>query len=355
MIEVKGYRLGFFGLTTPDTVELSSPGDTRFAPVIETARRMGDELRQAGADLVIAVAHVGYADDQALLDAGLADLVLSGHDHDLRLLYDGREALAESGSQADYVTAIDLTLDRVEENGRATVTWRPAFRAIDTGAVRPDPEGLELIKPLDAKLGAELDVPVGTTVTALDSRRAVVRGEEAAIGNLIADAIREAVGAQVAIVNGGGIRGNRTYPAGTVLLRRDILGELPFGNKTVKLEITGGDLVTALENGFSQVEQGGGRFPQVSGMVVTVDPTRPAGSRVRSVKIAGVNLDPSATYTLATNDFMARGGDGYVALTQARNLVDAAAARLMASQVMDRIAAAGQIAPEVEDRIVWAN
>lgn len=351
VVEVGGYKLGFFGLTTPETVEISSPGDTVFAPVLETAREASEKLRAAGADLVVAVAHVGRADDQALFESGIADLVLSGHDHDLRVLYDGRVALAESASQADYVTAIELTLDRAQGDDGPELVWRPSFRAIDTARVEPSPRGQELVAALEARLSAELDQPVGTTATALDSQRATVRGGEAAIGNLIADALRESVGAEVAIVNGGGIRGNKTYPAGTELLRRDILTELPFGNKTVKLEVTGEDIVAALENGFGRVEEGAGRFPQVSGMEVTVDLTKPPGARVRSVKIGGVNLDPSATYTLATNDFMARGGDGYAALVGKPNLIDPAAARLMASQVIDHVAAKGSVAPRVEGRI----
>lgn len=355
MIEVGGYKLGFFGLTTPETAQISSPGETKFAPVVETARRMGESLRAGGADMVIGVVHVGRGDDQLLLEAGVADLLLSGHDHDLRILYDGRRALVESASQADFVTAIDLVLDRVKDGDRETFAWRPAFRAIDTASVEPSARGLELVKPLDDKLSAELDVPIGTTATALDSQRPVVRGEEAAIGNLIADAMRAAVDADVAITNGGGIRGNKTYAAGTQLLRRDILTELPFGNKTVKLELTGADIVSALENGFSAVEEGAGRFPQVSGMTVTVDLSRPAGARVQSVKIGEANLDPSATYTLATNDFMARGGDGYAVLAGAKRLIDPAAASLMASQVIDFVAAKGQIEPKAEGRIVKAN
>jgi 5'-nucleotidase/UDP-sugar diphosphatase len=182
-----------------------------------------------------------------------------------------------------------------------------------------------------------------------------VRAQEAAIGNLIADAMRAAVDADVAITNGGGIRGNKTYPAGTELKRRDILAELPFGNKTAKLELTGADIVEALEHGFSKVEEGAGRFPQVSGMTVAVDLTKPAGARVQSVKVGDVNLDPSATYTVATNDFMARGGDGYAAFVGARNLINPAAAQLMASQVIDHVAAAGTVSPVVEGRIVTTN
>ena len=128
--------------------------------------------------------------------------------------------------------------------------------------------------------------------------------------------MRAAVDADVAITNGGGIRADREYAAGTKLTRGDILAELPFGNKTVKLELTGAQLREALENGFSQVEEGTGRFPQVSGLAVEVDLSKPAGERVKSVDGRRRPLDDAKTYTLATNDFMARGGDGYSVLSR---------------------------------------
>jgi 2',3'-cyclic-nucleotide 2'-phosphodiesterase (5'-nucleotidase family) len=355
LIEVQGVRLGFFGLTTPDTVQISSPGDTVFEPVLPTARAMVDKLRGDGADLVVAIAHTGWSDDWELFEFSGADLILTGHDHDLRVAYNGKVAMVESASQADYVTAIDLTVDRIKDGDRERLVWRPAFRAIDTATVAPHPAGLEITKAYEDKLSAELDVEIGTTSTPLDSRRATVRGMEAAIGNLIADAIRAAVDADVAITNGGGIRGNTEYPAGARLTRRDIQTELPFGNKTVKLEVTGAVIRKALENGFSKVEEGAGRFPQISGMTVTYDMARPAGARVVSVEIGGTPLDDARTYTLATNDFMARGGDGYTMLAEGKPLIDANAGQFMASQVMDYIDAAGDVAPAPAGRIVRLN
>ncbi len=142
-----------------------------------------------------------------------------------------------------------------------------------------------------------------TTEGPLDSRRNVVRGEESSMGNLIADAIRAATGADLAIANGGGIRADRTYDAGTVLTRRDILTELPFGNTTVLTELPGSQILAALENGVSQVEKGAGRFPQLSGATMVFDPTAPAGSRVAEVTIGGAPLDPDKVYTLADERF----------------------------------------------------
>ena len=84
-----------------------------------------------------------------------------------------------------------------------------------------------------------MDVPLGTTAVELDSRNATVRTREAAIGNLIADAMRASTQADVAIINGGGIRGGKVYPPGTTITRRDVLAELPFGNRVVTVEISG--------------------------------------------------------------------------------------------------------------------
>jgi 2',3'-cyclic-nucleotide 2'-phosphodiesterase (5'-nucleotidase family) len=172
------------------------------------------------------------------------------------------------------------------------------------------------------------------------------------MGNLIADALKAAVGADVALTNGGGIRADKQYQAGQKLTRRDILSEMPFGNTTVLLEVTGAQIKDALENGVSQVRELGGRFPQVSGIVAEVDVKEPVGSRVKSVKINGQPLDPAKTYKLATNDFVARGGDGYRAFANAKSLINVSASQLMASQVIDYVAKAGKVAPKVEGRVV---
>jgi 5'-nucleotidase / UDP-sugar diphosphatase len=351
VLEVAGYRLGFFGLTTPETAVLASPEPYSFAPLLETAATQAEKLREAGADLVIAVTHTGLAEDRALFEQGAADIILTGHDHQLLMLYDGQTAMMESAAQAEYVGALDLSLNRETSGEGDVVTWRPSFRAIDTARLEPDPGAAQMTRRLEESLSAELDVEIGRTASELDSRRATIRSGEAAIGNLIADATRAAVGADVAITNGGGIRADRLYPAGTVLLRRDILSELPFGNRTVKLETTGARLVEALENGFSQVEEGAGRFPHVSGMTVRYDPAKEPGARVVEVTIGGEPLDPEARYTVATNDYMAGGGDGYAAFRDAEMLIDAASANLMASQVIDYIAERGEVAPAVEGRI----
>ncbi|MCA3573027.1 MAG: 5'-nucleotidase C-terminal domain-containing protein [Aestuariivirga sp.] len=344
-------KLGIVGLTAEDSPVKSRPGDSlAFAPTFDTAIARAEELRAAGADMILVVAHANRALDMRLFNSGAFDIILSGDDHDLALFFDGRTVLAESREEAEFVTAIDVTATIEEKDGNRRVTWFPNFRIIDTAGVTPNPETQAKVDAYNAELDRELNAPIGTTATPLDSRKATVRMGEAAIGNLIADAVREAVKADIAILNGGGIRGNKEYAPGEIT-RRDVLTELPFGNKTVKLEVNGATVLAALENGVSGVENAAGRFPQVSGLTFTADLTKPAGARVTAVSIAGKPLDPAASYTLATNDYMFDGGDGYVMFKDAQPLLGVRDGKLMANDVMAYIVARKSVDPKVEGRI----
>lgn len=347
MVAAGRFKIGIFGLTTAGTAVKSSPGSVVFRPAVEVAAEQARALRAAGADLVVALAHTDSGEDAALLAQGAVDLLLSGDDHVLRVEYNGRTAFAESGAQADRIAVIDLDLDEAERPGGKRFTWSPAFRVVDSARVEPDPAVAAAVQGYLDRLSGELDAVVGRTATALDSRRTTVRGREAAIGNLFADAVRAATQADIAIVNGGGIRGDRTYPPGTALTRRDILEELPFGDKTVVMELTGRDVIAALENGLS----GGGRFPHFSGLRVVYDPNRPPGRRVVEATHGGEEIRSGATYTLATNDFMAGGGEGYGMFANGKRRVDARAGTLLTLQVIRYIADRGSVSPRVDGRL----
>ena len=351
MIEFGGAKIGIVGLTADDSPVKSSPGDLKFSDTVETGIARAKVLKEAGADLVVAVAHANRAQDRALFASRAFDIILSGDDHDLMLFFDGRTAMAESKEEGEFVTAIDVAIDIEEGDRGRRVKWWPTFRLIDTASVTPDPDTQAKVESYEGELSKELDVVIGKTATALDSRKASVRSGETAIGNLIADAMRAAVGADVALTNGGGIRGNKEYAPGAELTRRDILTELPFGNKTLKLEVTGEAILAALENGVSQVENAAGRFPHISGMTAEADLAAPAGSRIKAVTIGGAALDPGKTYTLATNDFMARGGDGYGMFANVPRVLGDLDAKLMANDVMAHVRQMGEVAPKVEGRI----
>ena len=210
--------------------------------------------------------HAERKQDYEMFATRAIDLILTGHDHDLFINYDERNAMVESSYDAHYVTAIDVTISVKEQDGRRVTTWWPQFRPIDTATVTPDPEVAAAVAKYEAEFTREMDVPLGTTAVELDSRNATVRTREAAIGNLIADAMRASTKADVAITNGGGIRSGKVYPPGSTITRRDVLAELPFDNRIVVLETPGADIKAAIENGLSQLPNAGGRFPQVSGL-----------------------------------------------------------------------------------------
>ena len=334
IVDLGGVRVGLTGIALASTPEKSQSGPLRFGPELETLAEQAQALRREGADLVVAVVHADRPTDLAMLASGHAEIVLSGHDHDLFLRYDGQRVLAESSVDAHFVTAIDVTCQVGEEDGARRVRWRPSFRIHDTGAVTPDPPTLALVTRYEAELSRELDVPVGMTRRPLDSRVASVRAREASFGNLVADAVRAATESEVALMNGGGIRGNKFYPAGSVLTRRDILLELPFGNTTVVVAISGAQLRALLENGVADYGKPAGRNVQVSGLSLTLDPEAPAGSRLRSVTVGAEPLDDARTYRVAANNFLYDGGNGYGALAQGRTLIGPSDGRLVANEVM---------------------
>ena len=350
ILEKGGYRIGFLGLVTADTPEISKPGDdVTFAPFVGTGAALARELGKAGADLVIALTHDELSRDMALLaKAGEIDILLGGHDHLLLARHDGRQAVMKAGSQGNHVAVLDLGIDR---RGNRAV-WTPAYRLRSTAGLAGDAGVAAKVAGYRDRLDRDLGAVIGETATPLATTRVAVRSGETAFGNLLADAMRAATGSDIALVNGGGIRGDTIYPAGTGITRKLVLTELPFGNRTVKLRLSGALIREALENGVGQVERAAGRFPQVSGLAFAFDPRKPPGSRITRIAVAGAPLDPRRSYTLATVDFLANGGDGYKALRSAEVLVDSRSGGLAAGQLIDRIAAAGTVSPEIEGRIV---
>jgi 2',3'-cyclic-nucleotide 2'-phosphodiesterase (5'-nucleotidase family) len=345
-------KIGVVGLALAATANMSQSGDLKFLPELETLRIEAEALRRQGADMLVAVTHTDREGDYAIVRSGLVDVLLTGHDHDLAIAYDGRTVMVESNEEGNFVTAIDVLATVTGEGAARKVAWSPAFRVHDSMTVDPDSEVLAVVRRYEGELSTELDVEIGATGTALDSRSTVVGTQEVAIGNLIADAIRASTGADVAITNGGGIRAGTQYPPGTRLTRRDILSEMPFGNTTVMVRLSGADMRAALENGFSQLPNRAGRFPQVSGVKVEVDPKLPPGARVVSIEVDGKPFDPTARYKVASNNFLLAGGDNYTALGRGRVLIGPTDGKLLANEVMAYIRKLGTVAAKPEGRIV---
>ncbi len=350
--EIEGLKIALIPVAQDTSPVVSSTGDLKFSGTVDGAIAAAKAARSEGADLVIGVIQTDMSNDRQIMASHTFDVIMSGDDHSYATAYDGVTAYVETSIDGRFISPLDLTVTIGEKHGKRRIKWTPNFRFIDTANVTPDPETQAIVDTLAKKLDDELGVEIGKTAGELDSRRNIVRSQESAMANLIVDAMQAATGADIALTNGGGIRADRTYDAGTVLTRKDILTELPFGNATVMTELPGSQILLALENGYSQVEKGAGRFMHVSkGMKVVYDPSAPAGSRVVSVTLNGAPLEMDKLYTVATNDYILGGGDGYTSLSGGRMLINQGNATLMANDVIDYIIAQGGVNAKLEGRI----
>jgi 2',3'-cyclic-nucleotide 2'-phosphodiesterase (5'-nucleotidase family) len=351
VLDFDGVGIGLTGMAYDKSPRVSSPEDLAFSSTVEGTKAQAALLRQEGADFVVGVLHADRGDSLALQFARAADLLLTGHTHDLFIAFDGLNAVVESSYDAHYVTAIDVDISVRDSNGRRTANWWPRFRVIDTAEVTPDPEVAAVVASLEQEFSRQMDVPIGRTEVTLDSRNATVRTGEAAIGNLFADAMRILTGSDAAVINGGGIRANKVYPPGTEITRRDILAELPFNNRVVVIELSGLELKRALENGLAQLPGSAGRFPQVSGIKFEYATVRPPGARIISIAVDGAPLVDTKMYRVAVLDFLARGGDNYTQFREARRITPDNDAPLLANEVMAYIRKLGTVRTGVEGRI----
>lgn len=334
VLEVGGTRVGIVAATTPETPEISSPGPgVTFGDPAQTVAADIAGLTAEGVDKVIVLSHLGAPADIRLAEAvpGI-DLIVGGHTHtlfsnanpDAPFRYphwvtgpDGaRVPVVSAGAYTRYLGHAVVTFD---DAGRVTEV-RGDTQPLDA-AVVPDPEILKRIGELGAPIESLKAERVGSVATDIDGSRESCRTGECAMGNLVADAMLDRVksqGVTIALQNGGGLRAS--IGAGEVT-KGDVLAVLPFQNTLSTFNLPGSALRAALENGFSQVEEGGGRFPQVAGLRVTWDAAKPAGARVVSVEVAGKGgwqpLDPAMVYTVVSNNFMRSGGDGYASLRDA--------------------------------------
>jgi 5'-nucleotidase / UDP-sugar diphosphatase len=328
VVERAGVKIGIIGATTEDTPEISSPGSQlRFLRSEDVLPGLIEKLRGQGVAHVVVLGHMGLSRDRELAaKVDGIDVIVGGHSHTLlgngiqgaEAPYpvvakgpSGRDVpIVQAGSFSRHIGRIDVDFDAGGNVVSATGNTIPVVQSIV-----PDAVIQAAIDRLDAPLIQVRNQPVGSgAVTyALDGCRA----RECALGNLVAEAMlvaTRAAGTTIAVQNGGGLRAG--IAAGQITLG-NVLTTLPFQNNIATLKLRGRDLVAALENGLSQVAENGGRFPQIAGARLTWALSRPVGSRVISLEVrrpdgSFLPVDPDALYTVATNDFMRRGGDGYV-------------------------------------------
>jgi mono/diheme cytochrome c family protein len=203
----------------------------------------------------------------------------------------------------------------------------------------------------EARMGAAMEAAVGTTDVPLDGTESRIRASETTLGDLVADAGRAISGADVAIVNGGGIRGDRVIPPGP-LTRQTLVEIHPFGNVFCQIAMPGSALLEALRHGTASLPSPASQFPQVSGVQFRVDLTAPLDQRVRDVRVNGQPLDPNKTYTVATFDYLLGGGDGYTMFGKQPIVTGPDAGELVVMALEKYLASDSRRGPAGEPRIV---
>lgn len=392
IFNVGGVKVGVVGITNPEAPTLVFPGN--FGTIVPTdpvkaAIKARGAAKVAGADFVIVICHLGVTGFNQgdgspfgpLIDFAKAvnpegnknpkiDVIIGDHtDIQYSGIINGALVYENRSKGLTYAKAV-LTVDT---SNRKIVSRSVSFVTPLASAVTPDPDIAELVDSYRAQLAPILETVVGSSslfIPRTDScGRADGRLCESLVGNTVTDAMRTRYGVDFAITNSGGLRANLTCPTTDIatdfcpaytpppypITRGQVLTVLPFGNVVVTLSINGAELKTMLENGVSAMPGANGRFPQVSGLCFTYDISAPAGNRVLSaVRQAGdgsctgaaVDLTGASTYTIAENDFMANGGDGYP------NFVSRMVTREIMDQVLaDHITASSPITPAIQGRI----
>ncbi|MFO8034595.1 MAG: 5'-nucleotidase C-terminal domain-containing protein [Candidatus Bipolaricaulota bacterium] len=200
---------------------------------------------------------------------------------------------------------------------------------------------------LFAGLGLAQAPVIGETEIGLNGERQHVRTQETNLGNLVCDVLRYYTGADVAVYNGGGIRASADLGEITLESAMEILA---FNNEVVTLKMTGAEIIAVLEHGVSVYGEVAGKFLQVGGLRFFFDPDRPVGERVLMVFVDGEAIHPEKTYTLATNDFLAAGGDAYTMLEEAEQI--AVADKTDQEMFIEYLQEYSPVFPVVEGRIV---
>lgn len=334
-------RIGFIGAVTRSLRGLVKPEALKGLEVSDEADAINAQipaLRAQGIDAIVVLIHEGgstasrsFDDDSCPGFSGAilpimdrldpaVDLVISGHTHNVYLCRHNGRLVTSAGAQGLYLTVIDVTLDR--ERKAVVNTHARQFATFHRSSARPAPKRPSVpkspaVEALVDFYGAAARPFVERRIVHIEApilRRPSPAGESP-LGDLVADAQLAgtadpaAGGAQIALVNASGIRGDLRSENGWIT-HGDLFGIQPFGNRLVTVTLTGEQLLAALEH---QWEQEGLMLQVSQGFTYQWDPAAPVGSRVerQSLRLAGVPIDLAASYRVTLNDFLAAGGNGF--------------------------------------------
>ncbi|WCH49185.1 MULTISPECIES: 5'-nucleotidase C-terminal domain-containing protein [unclassified Lysinibacillus] len=337
--EINGEKVGIFGLTTEETKDIASPNKVKFTNYIEEAEKAVAAFEGMGVNKIIALTHIGYndnpnVDNDILLAQNVPgiDVIVGGHDHtkleepfvvDTNTVGEAKDAtlIVQANEYVKYLGTLDVTFD-----GDGVVT-KYKGELIDLGKVAEDKKLVKLLAPYKAKVDEVNNKEIGVTLKeALANPRSSetsfesVRSNETALGNIITDGMLAKAQkftdktVVMALQNGGGIR--EAIPAGNITVGQ-VITVLPFGNTLALMDATGAELKAAFEVSLKNVPNENGGFLHIAGAKLQYDSSKEAGSRVVSVeyfdKATGkyVPLQDDKRYTVATNAYTAKGGDGF--------------------------------------------
>ncbi len=357
IIEKDGKKYGIFGLTTPETAEISSPGTgIVINDPIAAAKQAVTELQAQGINKIIAVTHLGWDEDLALAaEVSGIDIIVGGHSATVPETYpavisthNAPTLVVQAGEFRDYLGRLDVVFD----SSGILQSWQGELIAIDE-TIKEDTAIAAKLVEYQEPVAELMNNIIGHTNVFLDGEKANLRSMETNLGNMIADAILDktkSAGAAIAILNGGSIRAS--IPAGDISLGQ-VIEALPYENYLVVIDLSGEQIITALENGVSQVEDVAGRFPQVAGLRFTWNPDNPAGNRITSVEVKNGNsyspIEAAATYRVAINNFLYQGGDGYSVFQNGTSYTNAGF--IYYEILAEYIKNYSPLAPQIEGRI----
>ncbi len=324
---IDGAKVGIMGILTPETAYKTNPLNVEGLEFFDgqaaydATQEVVDILEKMDCDVIVAVAHVGIDDASTLKSTNIAenvdgiDIIIDGHSHSL---FSDNYMVNDTyiTSCGEYFENVGMVTINIKEDGEVTIDPE-VYTANDLKSYAPDARVTKVLEDIQERQDGILEAVIGTTDVLLDGERTSVRYGHTNLGNMITSAMLLESGADIAFTNGGGIRAS--IDAGDIS-KEEVLTVLPFGNYIVTKEIKGSDIIAALEHGMVVGE---GSFPHFDGMTVVAntvtvnnaDGTTATKGDVVSVTIGGEPLQADKTYILATNDFMAAGGDGYTMFT----------------------------------------
>lgn len=350
--EMKGVKVGIFGLATPETTYKTNPNNVTgltFEDPTVAAEKMVREL-EGKADIIIALSHLGLDESSTYTSKLVAekvegiDLIVDGHSH--TVLTEGMKVgdtlIVQTGEYDKNLGIVEM----VYADGKVSTSKASLITRESAEQLAEDADVLKAVEGITAEQDKITSVVIGNTAVELDGLREHARTGETNLGNLITEAMLKATEADVALTNGGGIRAS--IDVGDIT-KGEVITVLPFGNYVVVKKVKGSDIIAALEHGVSQYPAANGGFPHVAGIRFAFDSSKEAGSRVTKAEINGKALDVNMEYLLATNDFMAVGGDNYTMLASGQVIKELPG---LDEVVMDYIASLGTVEIKIDGRVM---